>query len=66
VLGTVDDVMRAPVLSRIYGADIHVVRAEGHIFVMSRGSDVERVDHVHDHDGHGHGHERGHEHGHQH
>jgi zinc/manganese transport system ATP-binding protein len=57
VLGTVDEVVTAPVLSRLYGTEIHVVRAEGHIFVMSRGLDVERTDHLHDHgDGHGHGH----------
>ena len=53
VLGTVDEVVNAPVLSRLYGAEIQVVRADGHIFVMSRGRDVERVDHMHDHD-HGH------------
>lgn len=56
VLGTVDEVVTAPVLSRLYGTEIHVLRADGHIFVMSRGTDVERVDHIHDHD-HGHGHE---------
>jgi zinc/manganese transport system ATP-binding protein len=55
VLGTVDEVVTAPVLSRLYGADINVVRADGHIFVMSRGRDVERTDHLHDHHGHGHG-----------
>ena len=60
VLGTVDEVVSAPVLSRLYGTEIHVVRADGHIFVMSRGRDVERADHVHDHDGHGHGHRHGH------
>jgi len=60
VLGTVDEVITAPVLSRLYGTDIHVVRAEGHIFVMSRGRDVEISDHQHDHD-HGHA---GHEHHH--
>jgi zinc/manganese transport system ATP-binding protein len=59
-LGTVDEVIAAPVLSRLYGTEIEVVRAQGHIFVMSRGRDVERVDHVHDHDGHGHAH--GHHH----
>jgi len=63
VLGTVDEVVKAPVLSRLYGADIQVVRADGHIFVMSRGRDVERVDHMHDHD---HGHSHGHDHGHSH
>jgi len=60
VLGTVDEVVSAPVLSRLYGTDIEVLRAGGHIFVMSRGLDVERADHMHDHD-HGHG---GHEHHH--
>ena len=54
-LGTVDEVITAPVLSRLYGTDIHVVRAEGHIFVMSRGHDVERDEHMHDHE-HGHHH----------
>jgi len=54
VLGTVDEVITAPVLSRLYDTDIQVVRAEGHIFVMSRGLDVEVSDHQHDHD-HDHG-----------
>ena len=56
VLGTVDQVVTEPVLSRLYGPDIHVVRADGHIFVMSRGRNIERVDHVHEHN-HTHGHE---------
>jgi zinc/manganese transport system ATP-binding protein len=60
VLGTVDEVITAPVLSRLYDTDIQVVRADGHIFVMSRGRDVEVADHLHD-DDHGHG---GHEHHH--
>jgi zinc/manganese transport system ATP-binding protein len=59
VLGAVDEVVTAPVLSRLYGTDIQVLRADGHIFVMSRGRDVERTDHLHDH-----GHEHGHEHHH--
>jgi len=50
-LGTVDEVVTAPVLSRLYGTDIDVVRTDGHIFVVSRGRDVERVEHVHDHNG---------------
>jgi zinc/manganese transport system ATP-binding protein len=54
-LGTVEEVITAPVLSRLYGTDIHVVRTEGHIFVMSRGREVEHGAHQHDHD-HGHGH----------
>ncbi len=60
VLGTVEEVITAPVLSRLFGTDIEVVRAGGHIFVMSRGRDVEVSDHLHDHD-HAHG---GHEHHH--
>ena len=57
VLGTVDEVITAPVLSRLYDTEIEVVRAGGHIFVMSRGRDVEQVEHSHDHhDGHGHQH----------
>ncbi|HEY1310662.1 MAG TPA: ABC transporter ATP-binding protein [Pseudolabrys sp.] len=64
VLGTVDEVVTAPVLSRLFGTDISVVRADGHIFVMSRGRDVERVEHSHEH-GHDHGHDHGgHEHHH--
>jgi len=63
VLGAIDEVVTGPVLSRLYGAEIEVVRAGGHIFVMSRGRDVERVEHMHDHDhGHGHGHGHHHEH----
>ncbi len=54
VLGTVEQVVTTPVLSQLYGTEIHVVRADGHIFVMSRGRDVERTDHLHDH-GHEHG-----------
>jgi zinc/manganese transport system ATP-binding protein len=60
VLGTVEEVVTAPVLSRLYGTDINVVRADGHIFVMSRGRDVERTDHLHDHHGHDHSHEHHH------
>ena len=52
-LGTVAEVVTAPVLSRLYGADIDVVRADGHIFVLSRGREVDRADHQHD-DGHPH------------
>ena len=57
----VQQVVTAPVLSRLYGTEIEVVRAGGRIFVMSRGQDVERVEHMHDH-----GHEHGHDHGHHH
>jgi zinc/manganese transport system ATP-binding protein len=60
-LGTVAEVATAPVLSRLYGTEIEVVHAGGHIFVLSRGRDVERPDHAHD-DGHGHGHSHSHHH----
>ena len=60
-LGTVAEVMTAPVLSRLYDARIEVVRADGHIFVLSRGQNVERADHQHDH-GHGHAHHGAHHH----
>jgi zinc/manganese transport system ATP-binding protein len=47
-LGTVDEVIRPDVLSRLYGAPIEVLRADGHIFVMSGGQDIER-EHAHEH-----------------
>jgi len=62
-LGTVAEVVTAPVLSKLYGAEIDVVRADGHIFVLSRGRDVERSDHLHDH---AHAHAEGHDHHHHH
>ena len=62
VLGAVEEVVTAPVLSRLYGTEIQVVRADDHIFVMSRGRDVERTDHLHDHHGHGHEHGQHHHH----
>jgi zinc/manganese transport system ATP-binding protein len=58
-LGTVAEVATAPVLSKLYGTDIQVVHADGRIFVLARGRDVERSDHAHD-DGHGHHHGRHH------
>jgi zinc/manganese transport system ATP-binding protein len=48
-LGTVDEVITGPVLSRLYGADIDVIRAKGRIFVISGDHDVEREAHRHDH-----------------
>jgi zinc/manganese transport system ATP-binding protein len=48
-LGTVDEVIRASVLSRLYGSPIDVVHVQGRIFVMSGGYDVERDAHRHDH-----------------
>ncbi len=53
-LGTVDAVITPEVLSPLYGAPIEVIRAGGHVFVMSKGQDIERG-HAHDHDHHHHG-----------
>jgi zinc/manganese transport system ATP-binding protein len=63
-LGTVAEVVTAPVLSQLYGTEINVLRAGGHVFVLSGGRDVERADHLHDH-AHDHGHDN-HHHGHHH
>lgn len=49
-LGTVDEVITGPVLSRLYDTEIEVVRLKDRIFVMSDGHDVERGDHQHDAD----------------
>ena len=62
-LGPVDEVITAPVLSRLYGSEIDVVRLQGRIFVMSGSYDVQRDDHRHDDplhgglDSHAHGHD---------
>jgi zinc/manganese transport system ATP-binding protein len=57
VLGAVDEVITGPVLSRLYGADIEVVRVKDRIFVMAGDIDVERDAHRHDeHGGHRHDH----------
>jgi len=58
-LGTVDEVITGPVLSRLYGSDIEVVHLNGRIFVMSGAHEIERDDHQHEH---GHGHAAGHAH----
>jgi zinc/manganese transport system ATP-binding protein len=47
-LGTVDEVITGPILSRLYGSEIEVVRLGGRIFVMSRGQDMEKSEHRHD------------------
>jgi len=47
-LGTIDEVVTAPVLSELYGTDINVVRTAGDIFVLSRGRSMEHSDHAHD------------------
>jgi zinc/manganese transport system ATP-binding protein len=52
-IGTVDEVINTPVLSRLYGAQIDVVRLDNRIFVMAGGHDVEGDPHRHHH-GHDH------------
>ena len=51
VIGAVDDVVTGPVLSRLYGTRIEVIRARDRYFVMAAddGVDVEREAHRHDH-----------------
>jgi zinc/manganese transport system ATP-binding protein len=51
-LGTVDEVITGPVLSRLYQSPIEVVRLKERIFVMSGEFDLERQEHRHDHDAH--------------
>jgi zinc/manganese transport system ATP-binding protein len=51
-LGTVEEVVTGPVLSRLYGSEIDVVRLNGRVFVMSGGHDVEHDAHQHDHGEH--------------
>ena len=48
-LGTADEVITGPVLSRLYGSEIEVVHLNGRIFVMSGQHEIERDDHAHDH-----------------
>jgi zinc/manganese transport system ATP-binding protein len=64
-LGTVDEVITKPVLSRLYGSPIDVMRVNGRIFVMSGDVEVEKHDHEHE-DDHAHAHDHGHEHSHGH
>jgi zinc/manganese transport system ATP-binding protein len=55
VLGAVDEVVTGPVLSRLYGSEIEVLRLGGRIFVMAGEIDVERDAHRHEHgDAHDH------------
>ena len=54
VIGPVDQVVTGPVLSRLYGAEIEVVRIKDRFFVMAGDVEVEREAHRHEH-GHAHG-----------
>jgi len=56
VLGAVDEVITGPVLSRLYGAEIEVIRVKDRVFVMAGDVDVERDAHRHEDDGHDHDH----------
>ncbi|MGE0005441.1 MAG: metal ABC transporter ATP-binding protein [Parvibaculaceae bacterium] len=49
-IGTVSEVITGPVLSRLYGSPISVVRLGGRIFVLSGEHEVERDAHRHEHD----------------
>ena len=48
VLGSVDEVVTGPVLSRLYGTEIEVVRIRDRVFVMAGDVDVEREAHRHE------------------
>ena len=47
-LGTIDEVITGPVLSRLYGSEIEVIRLGNRIFVMAGEHDVEYAEHRHD------------------
>ncbi len=49
VIGPVEEVVTGPVLSRLYGAEIEVVRVRDRYFVMAGDVEVEREAHRHDH-----------------
>ena len=53
-LGTVDEVVNSATLSRLYGAEVEVVRVRDRVFVMAGGVEVESE--AHRHEGHGHEH----------
>jgi len=48
VIGSVDEVVTSPVLSRLYKAEIEVVRIKDRYYVMAGDVDVERDAHRHD------------------
>jgi len=47
-IGSVDEVISGPVLSKLYGTQINVVRVAGRIFVMADDIELESGAHVHD------------------
>jgi zinc/manganese transport system ATP-binding protein len=54
VIGPVDEVVTGPVLSRLYGAQIEVVRVRNRYYVMAGDVDVEHDAHRHDDHAHTH------------
>jgi zinc/manganese transport system ATP-binding protein len=62
-LGTVDEVITGPILSRLYGSPIEVVRIGGRIFVMAGSHEVGQDAHLHEPAGPGHTHHHAHDHG---
>ena len=55
-LGTVDEVVNSATLSRLYGADVEVIRVRDRVFVMAGGVEIESEAHRHEHGEHGHAH----------
>ncbi len=50
VLGTVEEVITGPTLSRLYGSEIEVLKMGRRIFVMAGDTEAESEAHRHDHD----------------
>ena len=48
-IGSVDEVVTGETLSRLYGAEVEVVRVGGRVFVMAGGVEVDAHAHQHDH-----------------
>ena len=48
-IGTVDEVVNSETLSRLYGAEVEVVRVSGRVFVMAGGVEIDAHAHQHDH-----------------
>ncbi len=48
-IGTVDQVVTSATLSRLYGAEVEVVRVGARVFVMAGGVEVDAHAHQHDH-----------------
>ena len=65
VIGAVEEVVTGPVLSKLYGAEIEVIRVRDRYFVMAGDVEVESEAHRHEDSG-GHDHAHSHEHGGQH